>query len=61
MYFLRRAHDMYELTPQKELSPSFWESEGRTPSTTEGFDAIMAGIEHPLGKTIVFRIHLSGY
>lgn len=49
MYFLRRAHDLYKNRPQKSLSPSFWESEGTSPFDVQSIDAIMLGIEHPLG------------
>lgn len=49
MYFLRRAHELYKDRPQKPLSPSFWESEGKPPLDIQGIDAIMSGIEHPLG------------
>jgi hypothetical protein len=49
MYFLRRAHDLYKDRPQKSLSPSFWECEGKPPLAVQGIDAIMSGIEHPLG------------
>ncbi|TFK36848.1 ER-golgi trafficking TRAPP I complex 85 kDa subunit-domain-containing protein [Crucibulum laeve] len=51
MYFLRRAQDLYKVRPPKSLSPSFWESEGKSPQDTEGFDGITSGIEHPLGKS----------
>ncbi|KAJ6574977.1 ER-golgi trafficking TRAPP I complex 85 kDa subunit-domain-containing protein [Mycena capillaripes] len=52
MYFLRKAHGLYKIRPPKELSPSFWDSEGRSPSDEEGFDAIISGIEHPLGRLL---------
>ncbi|KAJ7654956.1 ER-golgi trafficking TRAPP I complex 85 kDa subunit-domain-containing protein [Mycena polygramma] len=52
MYFLRKAHGLYKIRPQKELSPSFWDSEGRSPSDEDGFDAIISGIEHPLGRLL---------
>ncbi|KAG6862433.1 hypothetical protein C0995_011873 [Termitomyces sp. Mi166 len=50
MFFLRRAHELYNDRPQKSLSPSFWESEGQSPLEMHGIDAIMSGIEHPLGR-----------
>jgi hypothetical protein len=56
MYFLRRAHGLYKYKPEKTLSPSFWESEGKNADDRSGFDAIMPGIEHPLG---LHRISLS--
>jgi len=49
MYFLRRAHQLYKMKPVKHLSPSFWDSEGLA-ATDEGLDAIVSGIEHPLGR-----------
>ena len=49
MYFLRKAHDLYKARPPKTLSPSFWESEGMSPSDAQGIDAIVLGIEHTLG------------
>ena len=57
MYFLRRAHELSISRPDKLLSPSFWISEGKQSADFEVFDAVMSGIEHPLGKclaTIVF-------
>ncbi|KAG6893130.1 hypothetical protein C0992_011183, partial [Termitomyces sp. T32_za158] len=56
MFFLRRAHELYN-DPQKSLSPSFWESEGPSPLEKYGIDAIMSGIEYPLGMRD--DIHLS--
>lgn len=58
MYFLRRAHELYKSQPQKALSPLFWESEGESPLGQHGIDAIMSGIEHPLGM-IDLRLGLS--
>jgi trafficking protein particle complex subunit 8 len=52
MYFLRKAQEMYRMRPQKELSPSFWDSEGVSASVSDGFDAILSGIEHPLGRLL---------
>ncbi|KAJ7103664.1 ER-golgi trafficking TRAPP I complex 85 kDa subunit-domain-containing protein [Mycena belliarum] len=52
MYFLRKAHGLYKMSPSKELSPSFWDSEGHSPSDKDGFDAILSGIEHPLGRLL---------
>src|ERR1700735_1834830 len=66
MYFLRRAHGLYQFKPSSTLSPSFWESEGKNADARSGFDAIMPGIEHPLGLYyfIYFdschKIHLDG-
>ncbi|KAJ7169750.1 ER-golgi trafficking TRAPP I complex 85 kDa subunit-domain-containing protein [Mycena filopes] len=52
MYFLRKAHGLYQIRPQKELSPSFWDSEGHSQADESGFDAILSGIEHPLGRLL---------
>ncbi|KAJ8468953.1 hypothetical protein ONZ45_g17058 [Pleurotus djamor] len=52
MHFLRRAHDMYTSHPEKLLSPSFWDAEGKDPQSREGLASIMAGIEHPLGRLL---------
>lgn len=54
MYFLRRAHELYKDRPQTQLSPSFWESEGKRPLDIQGIDAIMSGIEHPLGTIFLY-------
>jgi trafficking protein particle complex subunit 8 len=53
MYFLRRAHELYKTRPEKNLSPSFWDAEGRKPTDLEGYDVIMSGIEHPLGIYLI--------
>ncbi|KAI0068320.1 hypothetical protein BV25DRAFT_1793504 [Artomyces pyxidatus] len=50
MYFLRRAHDLYTVLPEKTLSPSFWDSEGVDPGNRVSFEAILPGIEHALGR-----------
>lgn len=55
MYFLRRAHALYKFEPARTLSPSFWESEGKNADDRSGFDAIMPGIEHPLGLHRFFK------
>ncbi|KXN83896.1 hypothetical protein AN958_00976 [Leucoagaricus sp. SymC.cos] len=53
MHFLRKAQELYRDRPPKELSPSFWDAEGTSPSAeTPWFDAIMSGIEHPLGRLL---------
>ncbi|KAF8917701.1 ER-golgi trafficking TRAPP I complex 85 kDa subunit-domain-containing protein [Mucidula mucida] len=36
MYFLRKAHTLFKTRPMKELSPSFWDSEGKSASSTAG-------------------------
>ncbi|KAF9076140.1 ER-golgi trafficking TRAPP I complex 85 kDa subunit-domain-containing protein [Rhodocollybia butyracea] len=52
MYFLRKAHDLYRNRPKKELSPSFWDAEGKQFSDSHEFDAIIPGIQHPLGRLL---------
>ncbi|KAG7099059.1 hypothetical protein E1B28_000934 [Marasmius oreades] len=52
MFFLRKAHDLWNHPPKKELSPSFWDSEGVDPSKTFSFDAITASIEYPLARLL---------
>ncbi|KAF9244569.1 ER-golgi trafficking TRAPP I complex 85 kDa subunit-domain-containing protein [Melanogaster broomeanus] len=51
-YFLRKAHELFSNPPEKSLSPSFWDSEGKLSSDFSGFDAVMSGIEHPLGRLL---------
>jgi len=41
---------MYELHLEKELSPSFWESEDKSQKDWQGFEGIVPGIEHALGR-----------
>lgn len=60
MYFLRRAHELSISRPDKLLSPSFWMSENKQPSDFEGFDAVMSGIEHPLGRLLYTTGDVSG-
>ncbi|KDQ63410.1 hypothetical protein JAAARDRAFT_169218 [Jaapia argillacea MUCL 33604] len=52
MYFLRRALDLYKARPSKGLSPSFWDSDNQSPVEAEGFDAVLPGIEHALGRLL---------
>lgn len=52
MHFLRRAHELYQVKLERTLSPSFWDSEGRTPDDWQGFEAIQPGIESALGKLL---------
>lgn len=49
MYFLRKAQGLYTIPLPKELSPSFWDSEGKSAMGVEGLEDILSGIEHPLG------------
>ncbi|KAF5385469.1 hypothetical protein D9757_005398 [Collybiopsis confluens] len=52
MYFLRRAHDLYQSRPRKELSPSFWDADATLSPGSQNFDSIMSGIEHPLARLL---------
>ncbi|KAJ3516458.1 hypothetical protein NLJ89_g1109 [Agrocybe chaxingu] len=52
MYFLRKAQELYHVRPPKELSPSFWDSEGKSPTDAQGLEDILSGIEHPLGRLL---------
>ncbi|KAI0361180.1 hypothetical protein OH77DRAFT_1417397 [Trametes cingulata] len=52
MYFFRKAHDLYQNPPPKELSPSFWESEDRSPTQWAGFPSVLPSIEHELGRLL---------
>ncbi|KAG6381059.1 ER-golgi trafficking TRAPP I complex 85 kDa subunit-domain-containing protein [Boletus reticuloceps] len=52
MFFLRKAHELFSNPPTKSLSPSFWISEGQPSSKHIGFDAVLSGIEHPLGRLL---------
>ena len=49
-YFLRRAQMMYESPIEKEFSPSFWESEDKSQKEWKGFEGIVPGVEHALGR-----------
>ncbi|OBZ79321.1 hypothetical protein A0H81_00967 [Grifola frondosa] len=52
MHFFRKAHDLYQSPPQKDVSPSFWESEAKNPTDWRGFEAVLPGIEHELGRLL---------
>lgn len=52
MYFLRKAKEQYKMESPKSLSPSFWESEGKSPNSLDDFGGIISGIEHPLGRLL---------
>ncbi|TCD62768.1 hypothetical protein EIP91_006412 [Steccherinum ochraceum] len=52
MYFFRRSHSLYRALRPSDLSPSFWESEGKSRSNWRGFDAVLPGIEHELGRLL---------
>ncbi|TEB39007.1 hypothetical protein FA13DRAFT_1724958 [Coprinellus micaceus] len=52
IYFLRKAHELYQIRPSKELSPSFWDSEGKSESQTEEFVDIRSGVEYPLARLL---------
>ena len=50
LYLFRQTYQLYSQPPDKELSPSFWDSEDRSPSQWTGPDAVIPGIEHELGE-----------
>ncbi len=50
MLFFRKAHGLYQDRIPKELSPSFWEIEDRSPTRWDGFPAVLPGIDHELGQ-----------
>jgi trafficking protein particle complex subunit 8 len=52
VYFLRKAHELYKVSPEKELSPSFWDAEGVEMQALPRFDGILPGLEHALGTLI---------
>ncbi|KAF9527818.1 ER-golgi trafficking TRAPP I complex 85 kDa subunit-domain-containing protein [Crepidotus variabilis] len=60
MYFLKKARELYTSQPAKELSPSFWQSEGKSSSDAEGLEDIISGLEHPLGRLLYTTGDLSG-
>lgn len=49
LYLLRKAHALGNISPEKNLSPSFWDSEGIEMQASTRFDRILPGIEHALG------------
>ncbi|KIO33692.1 hypothetical protein M407DRAFT_231895, partial [Tulasnella calospora MUT 4182] len=49
MYLLKRAHEVYLLPPEKSLSPSFEDAEGKHHHPVS-FDALLPSIEHSLGR-----------
>ena len=53
LYFFRQAYRLYKTptTRWDELSPSFWESEGKDPADWRGFEAVLPGIEHEIGRS----------
>ncbi|KAK2461653.1 hypothetical protein APHAL10511_006116 [Amanita phalloides] len=52
IYFLRKARDLYLAEPVRLLSPSFWDTDYESSSENSHFNAILAGIEHPLGRLL---------
>jgi len=50
MYFLRRAHELYLNSHEKINSLSFWPAHNIEPRSTPGFDSVLPGIEHALGR-----------
>jgi trafficking protein particle complex subunit 8 len=49
LYLFRQSHQLYKQPSDKNFSPSFWESEDKSPAYWQGFDAVLPGIEHELG------------
>lgn len=58
MYFFRKSHQLYLSMAEKELSPSFWDSEGKDPADWKGFDSILPGINHELGTATLCLLSL---
>ncbi|CCM05178.1 uncharacterized protein FIBRA_07387 [Fibroporia radiculosa] len=52
MYFFRKAHELYKTPHTKQISPSFWESEGVDHRRWKGFESVLPGIEHELGRLL---------
>ena len=55
MYFYRKALEHVSIKPHKELSPSFWASEGKSALNQEGLEDIISGLEHSLGQSRFLR------
>lgn len=49
MYFLRKAQALINQNASRTVSPLYWEAAGISSSGDRAFEAIMPGIEHPLG------------
>ncbi|KAH8982598.1 ER-golgi trafficking TRAPP I complex 85 kDa subunit-domain-containing protein [Lactarius akahatsu] len=50
VYFLHKARELYITSPEKGLSPSFWDAEGIETQASTRFDGILPGLEHALGR-----------
>ncbi|KAH9082196.1 hypothetical protein EDB83DRAFT_2336975 [Lactarius deliciosus] len=50
VYFLQKAQELYKTSPEKGLSPSFWDAEGIETQASTRFDGILPGLEHALGR-----------
>ncbi|KAI5123549.1 hypothetical protein M0805_003369 [Coniferiporia weirii] len=50
LYFLRKAHNIFSIAPEKRLSLLFASAEDRPPGQSGSFDAIIPSIEHSLGR-----------
>ncbi|KAH9064332.1 ER-golgi trafficking TRAPP I complex 85 kDa subunit-domain-containing protein [Lactarius vividus] len=50
VYFLHKARELYKTSPEKGLSPSFWDAEGIETQASTRFDGILPGLEHALGR-----------
>ena len=51
LYLFRQTYQLYRQPPDKTLSPSFWDSEDRSVSPWRGFETVLSGIEHELGRS----------
>ena len=52
---------MYESPLEKEFSPSFWESEDKSPKEWKGFEGIIPGVEHALGRKAPYIYALANF
>ncbi|KAF8273905.1 ER-golgi trafficking TRAPP I complex 85 kDa subunit-domain-containing protein [Lactarius quietus] len=50
VHFLRKARELYKTSPEKGLSPSFWDAEGIEIQASTRFDGILPGLDHALGR-----------
>ncbi|KAI0307705.1 ER-golgi trafficking TRAPP I complex 85 kDa subunit-domain-containing protein [Multifurca ochricompacta] len=50
LYFLRKARELYKTSPEKSLSPSFWDAEGIDMQSLTRFDGVLPGLDYALGR-----------
>jgi len=55
IYFLRKAHGLCKISPEKSLSPSFWDAEGIEMQASSRLDRILPGLDHALGTLTWIR------